>query len=66
MIVSIGAAMKIEEYAPIATPTNIANAKSFNVAPPKNSSDTIGRITTSEVFTDLISTWLHDWFTVSE
>ena len=27
--------MKIDEYAPIATPTNIANAKSFSVSPPK-------------------------------
>ena len=37
-IVSSGAAMKIDEYAPEMTPTMSANAKSFSVAPPKTSS----------------------------
>ena len=47
--------MKIDEYAPIATPMNIANAKSFRVCPPNSSSDRMGSSTTSEVFTDRIS-----------
>ena len=49
--------MKIDEYAPVATPTNMANAKSFSVSPPKISSDRIGRSTTSEVFTERMNTW---------
>ena len=52
-----------EEYAPVATPTNMANAKSFSVVPPKNSRDRIGSSTTSEVLTDRISTWLRDMST---
>ena len=52
--------MKIDEYAPIATPTNIANAKSFSVSPPNSSRDRIGSSTTSDVFTDRISTWFSE------
>jgi hypothetical protein len=59
-ITSTGAAMKIDEYAPIATPTNIANAKFFRVSPPNSSSDRIGSNTTSDVFTDRITVWLRD------
>src|SRR5262249_46834920 len=58
--VRIGAAMKIDEYAPIATPMNIANAKFFNVSPPNSSSDRIGSSTTSEVFTDRITVWFSE------
>ena len=36
--------MKIDEYAPETTPMSSANAKSFSVAPPKRSSEMIGRI----------------------
>ena len=52
--------MKIDEYAPIATPMNIANAKSFSVWPPNSSSDRIGSSTTSDVFTDRISIWFSE------
>ena len=52
--------MKIDEYAPVATPTNIANAKSFSVSPPKSSSDRIGRSTTSDVFTERMNTWFSE------
>ena len=55
-----GAAMKIDEYAPVATPMNIANAKSFSVSPPKSSNDRIGSSTTSEVFTERINTWFSE------
>ena len=41
-VVSSGAAMKIDEYAPDAMPTSSANAKSFSVAPPKMSSERTG------------------------
>ena len=41
--------------APIATPTNIANAKSFSVSPPNSSRDRIGSRTTRDVFTDRIN-----------
>ena len=40
--VTIGAAMKIDEYAPDVTPTSSANAKSFSVAPPKRNSAPTG------------------------
>ena len=38
-----GVAMKIVEYAPEATPTRIAKAKSLSVSPPKRSSEATGR-----------------------
>src|SRR3954454_767050 len=60
MIVRTGAAMNIEEYAPIATPMNIANAKSFSVWPPNSSSDRIGKSTTRDVFTDRITVWFNE------
>ena len=41
-MVRIGAAMKIDEYAPDAMPTISANAKSFSVAPPYTSSAPTG------------------------
>ena len=62
----IGAAMKIDEYVPEATPMNSANAKSFRVWPPKSSSDPMGSSTTSEVFTDRIRVWFKDMFTTPE
>ena len=52
--------MKMDEYAPVATPTNIANAKSFSVSPPNSSSDRIGSSTTSDVFTERMNTWFSD------
>ena len=52
--------MKIDEYAPVVTPTNIANAKSFSVSPPNNSRDRIGSSTTSEVFTERMNTWFRE------
>ena len=54
--------MKIDEYAPIATPTNIANAKFFRVSPPNSSRDRIGSRTTSDVLTDRISTEFREAF----
>jgi hypothetical protein len=57
-----GTATKIDEYAPVMTPISIANAKSFSVSPPNNRSDRIGSTTTSDVFTDRISTWFMDRF----
>ena len=56
--------MKMDEYAPVATPTNIANAKSFSVSPPNSSSDRIGRSTTSDVFTERMNTWFKESSTV--
>ena len=52
--------MKTDEYAPVATPTNIANAKSFSVSPPKSNNDRIGRSTTSDVLTERMNTWFSD------
>src|SRR6266496_3485377 len=57
-----GAAMKIEEYAPVATPMNRAKAKSFSVWPPNSSRAPMGRRTTSEVFTDRIRVWFSEVF----
>ena len=47
----------------MATPMNIANAKSLSVCPPNSSSDTIGSSTTSDVFTDRINVWFNDMLT---
>jgi hypothetical protein len=41
-VVSSGAAMKIDEYAPNPMPTSSAKAKSFRVSPPKRSSEATG------------------------
>ena len=51
-IVSSGAAMKIDEYAPEMTPTMSANAKSLSVGPPKISSATIGSSVMNVVASD--------------
>ena len=51
-IVSSGAAMKIDEYAPEVTPTMSAKAKSLSVGPPKISSATIGSSVMNVVASD--------------
>jgi hypothetical protein len=48
--------MKIDEYAPEITPTSSANAKSFNVSPPKSSSEPTGISTTKLVASDRVKT----------
>ena len=63
---SSGAAMKIDEYVPAATPMNSANAKSFSVWPPKSSRLPIGSRTTSDVFRDRIRVWFNDMLTMPE
>src|SRR5439155_6099812 len=62
----MGAATKIEEYVPDATPTNSANAKSFNVCPPNNNNDPIDSNTTRELLTDRIRVWFKDMVTTPE
>ena len=70
-IARIGAAMKIDEYAPDAIPTIRANAKSLSDPDPKAKSNTTGINVTSEVFFKVyrslgryrpehaLSTWLY-------
>ena len=48
--------MKIDEYAPEATPTSSAKAKSFSVEPPKNSSARIGSSVHRLVASERVST----------
>src|SRR5437867_2149953 len=62
----MGAATKMEEYVPDATPTNSAKAKSFNVCTPTNNNAPIGNNTTREVLTDRIRVWFRDMFTTAE
>ena len=63
---SMGEAMKIEEYAPDATPMNSANAKSLRVSPPNRSRDRMGSSTTNDVFNDLIKVSFKERFTTPE
>ena len=48
--------MKIDEYAPEATPISSAKAKSCSVAPPKSSSASIGSSVQEVVASDRVST----------
>jgi hypothetical protein len=48
--------MKIDEYAPEATPISSANAKSFSVSPPNSSSEPTGINTVKLVASDLVRT----------
>ena len=55
-----GAARKIDECTPIAVPMNIANAKSFGSRRRTAAATGSAGSTTSDVFTDRISTWFSD------
>jgi len=52
----IGAAIKIEEYAPLISPTKRAKAKSLRVVPPKRRREATGRMEVREVFTERMRT----------
>ena len=54
--VSTGEAMKIDEYAPDATPTSSANAKSRSVEPPNSNSARIGNSVHDVVAIDRVNT----------
>ncbi len=58
--------MKIDEYAPEATPIISANAKSCSVAPPNSSSAMIGISVQAVVAIDRVSTSLIERFTICE
>ncbi len=64
--VSTGEAMKIDEYAPEATPINSAKAKSRSVEPPNSSSAMIGSSVHDVVAIDRVNTSLIDRFTICE
>ena len=48
--------MKIDEYVPEIAPIISANAKSFSVSPPKNSSEPTGSNVTKHVASDRVNT----------
>ena len=58
--------MKIDEYAPEATPIISAKAKSFSVSPPNSSSAAIGSSVQKLVASDLVSTSDIERFTICE
>ena len=58
--------MKIEEYAPEATPISSANAKSLSVAPPNSSSAITGSSVHEVVISDRVSTSDMERFTICE
>src|ERR1700727_2701309 len=58
--------MKIDEYAPEATPINKANAKSFNVEPPNSSSAITGSRVQEVVINDRVRTSDIERFTTCE
>ena len=58
--------MKIDEYAPDATPMSSANAKSFSVAPPNSSSARIGISVHEVVARERVSTSLIERLTICE
>ena len=63
--------MKIEEYAPAASPTNSTSARSFNVPTPSrpaptNSSPATGSSAMSEVLMERIRVWLTARLAASE
>ena len=57
--------MKIEEYAPEATPIIRASENHLRVSPPKKNKKAITIITVSTVLIDLPKVWFKLWFTVS-
>ena len=58
--------MKIDEYVPEASPTIIANAKSFRVAPPKMNRTVTRKTLDRPVISDRVSTSLIERLTIWE
>src|SRR3954470_2322645 len=65
-MVRTGAAMKMEEYVPEASPTIIAKAKSFKVAPPKMNSTVTRKTLDRPVIRDRVRTSLIERLTIWE
>lgn len=57
--------MKIEEYAPLVTPTSSAKAKFLSVSPPKKYSANNVMSTVASVLTDRVMVCSSDVFTIS-